>query len=104
MNIPWNTPLTKQPRLILEDAGYHEFVDPRTYKVSYVMRVGQAFYPRYHVYINVEAEASGEFSLHVDQKHTSYEGQTAHAGEYNGSLVSEEAARLQRWLVYYTQR
>lgn len=104
MNIPWQGQLLTQPRLLLEEAGYHEFRDPNTDKISYVMRLRGGFYPRYHVYINKQSEAGGVFSLHLDQKKASYEGQRAHSGEYDGPLVEEEAARLTRWIQHYQQQ
>ncbi|MFC1598124.1 hypothetical protein ACFL2M_01165 [Patescibacteria group bacterium] len=101
MKIEWEKGLKQQPRLILEEAGYHAFVDPNTDKLSFVMRLDQGFYPRYHLYV-VEKPNALILDLHIDQKKASYEGQTAHSGEYDGPLVEEEVARLQRWLVYYS--
>lgn len=85
----------------MEQAGYHEFVDPNTHKLSYIMRVSSQFYPRYHVYIKHDSTQL-TVDLHIDQKKASYEGQRAHSGEYEGPLVEEEIARLQRWLQYYS--
>jgi hypothetical protein len=51
------------------------------------------FYPRFHVYLNSLQEAL-EINLHLDMKKPSYEGTTAHSGEYDGRLVEEEARRI----------
>lgn len=102
MKIRWEQPLTTNPKLLLEEAGYHGFIDPNTQQLSYIMRLGREFYPRYHLYVTQKADAL-TFDLHIDQKHASYEGQRAHSGEYDGTLVEEEMARLQRWLTYYSQ-
>ena len=50
-------------------------------------------YPRFHLYLK-EEENSWNCNLHLDQKKPSYEGSSAHSGEYSGKLVEEEAARI----------
>ncbi len=52
-----------------------------------------ADYPRFHIYIKEEAHGS-VFNLHFDQKGPSYEGVTAHSGDYDGDVVRDEAARI----------
>ena len=62
-------------------------------------QVGRNDYPRFHLYIK---EASSQkpdarsyhISLHLDQKKPSYPGAHAHSAEYDGSVVSDEAARI----------
>lgn len=102
MKIPWNYSLKQHPRHVLQEAGYHEFLDPNTEKISYIMRLAREFYPRYHVYITRQDDNGIELDIHIDQKHASYEGSRAHSGEYDGPLVEEEAKRLMRWLHYYS--
>lgn len=102
MKAQWDKKLKLQPKQIMEQAGYHEFVDPNTHKTSYVMRISQQFYPRYHVYLK-ELRGGLIIDLHVDQKKASYEGQRAHSGEYEGPLVKEEFARLGRWFLHFSQ-
>ncbi len=34
------------------------------------------------------------FNLHLDQRHSRYEGIAAHSGEYDGKVVEEESARI----------
>lgn len=104
MKINWTGQLQKNPRQVLNDAGYHEFRDPNTDKISYIMRLGRDYYPRMHVYITKDSAEGGQLDIHLDQKKASYEGQRAHSGEYEGPLVREEAERLQRWFIYYLQQ
>jgi len=103
MVIEWQKPLRAHARHILEEAGYHSFNDPNTGKESFVLRLGRAFYPRYHLYIKLLSGGGVECDLHIDQKQASYEGQQAHSGEYDGPLVEEETQRLMRWLQFYSK-
>lgn len=50
-------------------------------------------FPRFHVYIEDQGE-SVIFDLHLDQKRPSYEGSSMHSGEYDGTAVEREAARI----------
>ncbi len=54
-------------------------------------------YPRFHAYI-FDGKEGIEFSIHLDQKRPSYEGSTAHSGDYDSELVQEEAKRIQEML------
>jgi hypothetical protein len=69
--------------------GYGLVNDPRAEQVSFSRRLGQGFYPRFHVYINDRV-----INLHLDQKQASYEGYSAHSGEYDGEVVEREAERI----------
>lgn len=81
-------------------AGYHEFLDPNTGKISYIHRLGSNFYPRFHVYIE-ERGAGKAISLHIDQKKPSYGGGShAHSGEYDGRVVEEELGRIKRFIAW----
>lgn len=62
-------------------------------EVAFVRRVGGLPFPRYHAYVHPDGTALA-VNLHVDQKEPTYGRGTAHSGEYNGTLVEEEAARL----------
>lgn len=86
------------PKVLLQRVGYHEFVDPNTGEVSYIRRLGNEFYPRFHIYVDEDVRGF-VLSLHIDQKHASYAGTRAHAGEYTGAVVEAEAARLQEQMV-----
>ncbi len=67
------------PLQFLRQAGYHPLEDRRSQKLSFVRRLGTAFYPRLHIYLqNIDDKVI--FNLHLDQKKVSYEGQKAHSG------------------------
>lgn len=75
-------------------AGYSYFRDPRTRQESYIRRLTRNFYPRLHCYV-FDQGGMITFNIHLDQRLTRYEGQTAHAGEYESPIVREEMERLQ---------
>ena len=63
-------------------------------ETSYVRRLSRIqHYPRFHLYLN-ETDNQITFNLHLDQKHASYEGSSAHSGEYDGETVKAEAERI----------
>ena len=80
--------------VVLRRAGYLSITDRISGKSSFTRPLSRlAHYPRFHLYI----EENGEnlvFNLHLDQKQVSYEGETAHSGEYEDSGVRTEAERL----------
>ncbi len=52
-------------------------------------------YPRFHLFLTMQGE-NLVLTLHLDQKKPSYSGTAAHAGEYSGPVVEEEARRVER--------
>jgi hypothetical protein len=55
----------------------------------------QGDYPRFHIYLSpVEENKVLNFSLHLDQRKTVYEGATAHGGDYDSEVVKEESERI----------
>lgn len=68
--------------------GYH----PERNK-SYSRRLGQDDFPRFHIYIN-KIKKGFKFSLHLDQKETCYQNQTAHSGDYDGQVLEDEKTRI----------
>jgi hypothetical protein len=54
-------------------------------------------FPRFHLILKIEGE-NIICNLHLDQKAPKYEGIPAHAGEYDGKVVEEEAERIKRIL------
>lgn len=98
MNIPISKTALENPEHGILRCGYGKLVNRQTRETSFVRRLHGDMYPRFHVYINEEAGA-WVFSLHLDQKRPSYEGSSAHAGEYEGAVVEKEAARMQNSLV-----
>ncbi len=89
------------PKQLLRKCQYHEFLDPNTRQLSYARPLQSSMlYPRFHIY--VERSAQGFIiNLHLDQKKPSYQGTSAHAGEYDGEVVEAEAARITHILNQY---
>ncbi len=77
----------------MRQAGYHSLPERNNSQLSFVRRLGQDFYPRFHLYPIVKQEEI-ILNLHLDQKKASYAKQVAHSGEYDGQLVEAEANRL----------
>ena len=86
--------INETPFAFLRRIGYVHIRDRNTGQESYARKLTGNFYPRFHCYI-FEQGGQITFNLHLDQRPTRYEGQTAHAGEYDSSLVQEEMDRLQ---------
>ncbi|MBU4348350.1 hypothetical protein KJ671_02535 [Patescibacteria group bacterium] len=76
--------------------GYIEIFNPhKNNDVSYARSFDSGhFYPRFHIYIQDLPTQETEINLHLDMKKASYEGVSAHSGEYDGELVSREAKRI----------
>ncbi|MFA4872201.1 MAG: hypothetical protein WC610_04070 [Patescibacteria group bacterium] len=73
---------------IMRQSGYG-LINTRTGQQSFVRHLARNDYPRFHVYIE------GQYiNLHLDQKKASYEGYTAHSGEYDGEIVEQEGERI----------
>lgn len=90
--------LDTTPQYFLQhQAGYSYIESRHTGQGSFVRVFGKGRYPRFHIYI-IEEDNKIVFNLHLDQKQTSYEGSTAHSGEYEGEVVEQEAYRLQKLL------
>lgn len=83
------------PSYFLLSAGYIYIRSRKTGQGSFVRKLGRNFYPRFHIYYKEEDE-SITFNVHLDQKQASYEGTSAHSGEYNGETVETEVARLKK--------
>ena len=56
-----------------------------------------ADYPRFHIYMSTEPEIV-TINLHLDQKKPSYEGTTAHSGDYDSKTIQEEIQRIKDML------
>ena len=64
-------------------------------ELSFVRRLQGYDYPRFHVYVNKEEPGKHiEMTIHLDEKRPSYEGFTAHSGQYDGTLIKAELDRL----------
>ena len=89
-------PLVENARNLMRRLGYGE-QRTRVGQISFVRRISGERFPRYHAY--VEDQNGGiQVNLHVDQKEASYEGTSAHAGEYVGSLVEREMVRVEAFV------
>ena len=77
--------------------GYHLIGNTPEKESNLVRQLAANGYPRFHLYLSEENE-NLIFSLHLDQKKPSYEGQTAHSGDYDSELVLGERQRLERIL------
>lgn len=60
-------------------------------------------YPRFHLFVKPQGKDLF-FSLHLDQKRPIYQHAPAHAGEYEGPLVEEEAERIKKIFGQYQLR
>ena len=76
--------------------GY-KLLGERNEEFNFVRSIGGNNYPRFHLYVKKEKDRL-IFNLHLDQKKPSYEGQTAHSGEYEGELIEKEAGRIKKLL------
>ena len=89
-------PLSDNARGLLRRLGYGEHRGHEG-QLSYTMRVTGQLFPRYHAYIE-DKDGGLQVNLHVDQKAASYEGTSAHAGEYEGPLVEQEMRRIAQFV------
>lgn len=87
-------PLTKigNPLVFFSRLGYH-----REPNGSFAKRAGGLSFPRYHAYIEIGSEFV-RVNLHLDAKKPSYQGTSAHAGEYDGEVVEREIERIKQFL------
>ncbi|OQX00505.1 hypothetical protein BWK69_01270 [Candidatus Parcubacteria bacterium A4] len=90
--------LKESIKILMRRAGYR-FQDEagEDLEMSFVRPLKRDIYPRFHAFLTVSQEKSEIiFDLHLDQKKASYEGTSAHSGEYIGDLVQTEADRLRK--------
>ncbi len=79
---------------LLRRAGYgFERKDPDTGEDSFGRRLSAGQFPKFHIYAHKEGDTLF-VNLHLDQKKPTYEGSTAHSGEYDGGVVEQEAERI----------
>ncbi len=90
-------------QILIRKCGYGRIVDRRRGKASYMRRLGNQPYPRFHVYL-VPIEDGFSLNLHLDQKKASYSGHTAHSGEYDGHLVENEAERIKKIILSFNTK
>ena len=85
-------PIGDHSRNILRSLGYGE-QRTRQGQISFIKRVSGGDFPRFHAYAE-DTDNGIQINLHLDQKAASYEGSSAHGGEYEGPLVEQEMARI----------
>jgi len=76
--------------------GYY-FQEQKQDELSFVRPLERSGYPKFHLYIKSDQEDL-IFNLHLDQKRPIYKGAPAHAGEYEGTIVENEAERIKQTL------
>ncbi|MBI4992289.1 MAG: hypothetical protein HZB99_03655 [Candidatus Harrisonbacteria bacterium] len=81
----------------LRQCGYQEISNPhKDNEISHARSLDSGrFYPRFHIYFE-ENKTQTIIDLHLDAKKPSYEGFTAHSGEYEGAVVEQEAKRIKK--------
>ncbi len=98
MKLKFSKSVIGNPTVFIRRCGYGEYYDRRMGKTSYMKRARmEDMFPRYHVYFE-EHDQEIIFDLHLDQKRPSYEGSSMHAGEYDGTAVEREAAKIQSFV------
>jgi hypothetical protein len=92
MKVIFNKKFKQTADFLIRRCGYGLVRDPRASEISYARRLGRGIYPRFHLYINSVNPLI--LNLHLDQKQASYEGYTAHSGDYDTDLVKQEAQNI----------
>ena len=83
---------------IAREIGYRPMGVSADNEYNLVRPLAGRNYPRFHIYVRKDAEGTFYFNLHLDQKQPSYQGSSAHSGEYEGDLIEQEAERIKRIL------
>jgi hypothetical protein len=102
MKINFNQKFNQNADFLIRRCGYGLVRDPRAQEASYARRLGGNIYPRFHMYINSEDPLI--LNLHIDQKQASYEGFTAHSGDYDSDLVKQETQRIYSQIIQESQQ
>lgn len=78
----------------LQRLGYSLEYKNITNRISFVRRLTSDYYPHFHIYLEKDISGKSYFSLHLDQKKTSYSGFHSHNAEYTGKIVENESMRI----------
>ena len=91
----FNISLEKEHLLnIMRKCGYApDRHDSKTGELRFFRSLIGRRYPRFHIY-TTEHDSTATLNLHLDQKQPSYQGSSAHSGEYDGTLVEQEVQRI----------
>ena len=90
--------LKDTPLNLLRRLGY-AFLrrDDKTGELSFVRRMSNGDYPRFHIFASQNAKGDATLTLHLDQKKASYQGSSAHSGEYQDEgVLKQEAERIKQ--------
>ena len=79
---------------LFRSLGY-VFIEQTNEEWNFAKKISGADYPRFHCYAKKE-NSNLVINLHLDQKKPSYGGSSAHAGEYDGPLIEQEASQILR--------
>ncbi len=93
--------LKDTPLNLLRRLGY-AFLrrDERTGELSFARRAGAGDYPRFHIFASQNEKGDATLNLHLDQKRASYQGSSAHSGEYSDEgVLKAEAERIRSQFV-----
>jgi len=90
--------LKDSPLNLLRRLGYSfQRKKEQTEEMSFVKLLGGGDYPRFHIYVKQPGFGKAEINLHIDQKKASYQGSTAHSGEYeieDNEWLQKEAEQI----------
>lgn len=81
----------------MRELGYSTLPLSKNKALNFQKRLTADIYPRLHIYVK-EGRGARILNIHLDQKKASYEGYSAHSGEYEGELVENEIKRIQEYL------
>lgn len=81
-------------RVVMQRMGYNEHRDRFATEPSFTLRLSGERYPRYHGYIE-ERPDGWLLKLHLDMQESKAYG-SRHGGVYDGEIIAQEAARIQR--------
>jgi hypothetical protein len=85
---------TETPSTLMRKVGYvPDGTDERTGELRFFRSLAGRRYPRFHVYATFTNDQA-LLNLHLDQKAPVYQGVSAHSGEYEGTLIEQEAKRI----------
>jgi hypothetical protein len=84
---------THSPEHMLRRAGYFYIFDQNSQQGSFIKKLTDQRYPRFHLYIT-ENPTEIIFDLHLDQSVTRLTGQTAHRADYESEEVKQELTKI----------
>jgi len=82
---------------LIRKAGYFS-LGQKDSEMSFIRPLERSGYPRFHLYISTQKDEL-VFNLHLDQKRPVYKGTSAHSGEYEGTIIENEAQRIKQVLL-----